>query len=136
LKYKWTFMRLKGRDAVRIGLAAMFLFTGANHFLGAGHAMAAMIPPPLTGAMWVIYVTGVLEIAGAVGLLVARWRAWAAWGLIALLVGMFPANVYSAVAGIPMGKYPPIPLWIRTPVQVLLIWLVWWSTIRKEKRRV
>ena len=129
-------MRITGRDAVRIGLAAMFLFTGANRFLGAGRAMAAMIPPPLTGAMWVIHGTGVLEIAGALGLLVIRSRRWAAWGLMALLVAMFPANVYSAVAGIPMGRYPPIPLWIRTPVQVLLIAGAWWSAIQGEKRRV
>ncbi len=122
-------MKFTGRDAVRIGLAAMFMFTGANHFLSARHAMAAMIPPPLTGAMWVIYATGVLELAGAVGLLVTRWRTRAAWGLIGLLVAMFPANVYSAVAGIPMGRYPPIPLWIRTPVQLLLIAGVWWSTL-------
>jgi hypothetical protein len=50
LRYTWA-------DAARIGLAALFIFTGASHFSSLGHDMAAMIPPPLTGAMWVIYVT-------------------------------------------------------------------------------
>ncbi|HVS31719.1 MAG TPA: hypothetical protein VMS98_09710, partial [Thermoanaerobaculia bacterium] len=57
------------RTVVTVALAIMFLFTAAAHFNAMRHDLAAMIPPPFTGAMWVIYVTGVLEIAGAVGLL-------------------------------------------------------------------
>ena len=118
------------RDAARIGLAVLFIFTGGSHFSNLKHDMAAMIPPPLTGALWLIYLTGVLEFAGAAGLLSARWRRLAAWCLIALLLALFPANVYAAIAGVTLGGAPPTRLWIRTPVQVFWIWLLWWSTLR------
>lgn len=123
------------RDAARIGLALLFLFTAGSHASSLKYDMAAMIPPPLTGALWVIYLTGVLEAAGALGLLTRRWRRPAAWGLIALLVGMFPANVYAALAGVTLGGAAPTPLWIRTPVQVFWIGLLWWSTLARQPGR-
>ena len=87
---KWT-------DAVRIGLAVMLLLTAGSHFSTLKYDLAAMIPPPLTGALWLIYLTGILEAAGAIGLLMLRVRRLAAGGLIALLVALFPANVYAAL---------------------------------------
>ena len=126
LKYRW-------RDAARIGLAAMFLFTGGSHFSSLARDMAAMIPPPLTGSLWVIYLTGVLECAGAVGLLTRRWRRPAALGLVALLVGLLPANVYAAVSGVPLGGNPPSALWWRVPLQVFWIAVLWWSSVGRER---
>jgi uncharacterized membrane protein len=117
-------------DAVRIGLAVMFAFTAVSHFSSLKYDLAAMIPPPLTGALWVIYVTGLLELAGAIGLITRSFRRPAAWGLIALLVGLFPANIYAAIAGVTVGGNAATPLLIRTPLQVLWIGLLWWSTIR------
>jgi uncharacterized membrane protein len=52
----------------------MFLFTAASHFSSLKYDLAAMIPPPLTGALWMIYLTGVLEALGAIGLLLPRFR--------------------------------------------------------------
>src|SRR5688572_33488504 len=86
------------RNAARVGIAVMFLFTATSHFSSLKHDLAAMIPPPLTGALWVIYVTGLLEGAGAIGLLIPGTRRMAAWGLVALLVALFPANVYAALS--------------------------------------
>ena len=80
------------RDAIRTGLGIMFLFTAASHFSGMKHDLAAMIPPPFTGELWVIYLTGVMQIAGAIGLMISRTRRWAAWGLAAMLVGLFPGQ--------------------------------------------
>jgi uncharacterized membrane protein len=120
VRYPWI-------DAARIGLAAMFMFTGASHFSSLKHDMAAMIPPPLTGALWVIYLTGALEIAGALGLLLPRWRKWAAWGLAALLVAMLPANVYAALNGVPLRGNPPSALWWRVPLQMFWIATLWRS---------
>jgi uncharacterized membrane protein len=125
-------LRFPWREAVRFGLAGMFMFTGASHFSSLGHDMAAMIPPPLTGAMWVIYVTGVLEFAGAFGLLLRRLLKWAAWGLIALLVAMLPANVYAALSGVALDGNPPSALWWRVPLQVFWIVMLWWSTLRSR----
>ena len=83
------------RDAARIGLAVMFAFTASSHFSSLSHDLAAMIPPPFTGSLWVIYVTGVLELAGAIGLLTRKWRRRAAICLALLLIALFPANVYA-----------------------------------------
>jgi uncharacterized membrane protein len=121
--------RFSWRDAARTGLAAMFMFTAASHFSALKHDLAAMVPPPLTGALWVIYLTGVLEILGAFGLLTARWRRWAAMGLIALLVAMFPANAYAAVAGVTLGGNTASALWWRAPLQLFWIAMLWWSTL-------
>jgi uncharacterized membrane protein len=121
------------RDAARIGIALMFLFTAASHFSSLKYDLAAMIPPPLTGALWVIYVTGVLEAAGAIGLLTRRWRRTAAWGLIALLVGMFPANVYAAMSGLTLGGEAATALWLRAPLQLFWIAVLWMSTLGHDE---
>src|SRR4028119_582385 len=62
------------RAAGRGALVTMFLFTGTSHFTGMKHDFAAMIPPPLPDDLWVIYLTGLFEIAGAVGLLIPPTR--------------------------------------------------------------
>jgi uncharacterized membrane protein len=120
-------LRQGWRDACRFGLAVMFVFTAVSHFSPLRKDMAAMIPPPLTGALWVVYLTGVLEALGAAGLLTRRFRRAAAWGLIALLLAMFPANVYAWLAGVTLGERAPSALWWRTPLQAFWILLLWWS---------
>ena len=119
------------RDAARIGLAVMFLFTAGSHFSSLKHDLAAMIPPPLTGALWLIYVTGVLEAAAAIGLLTRRWRRRAALFLMALLIALFPANVYAALEGITLRGEPPTPLWFRAPLQAFWLVALWWSTLAR-----
>ncbi len=118
------------RDAARIGIAALFLFTGAAHFSKLKRDMAAMVPPPFTGALWVIYMTGVLEIAGAVGLLLPALSRVAGWCLIALLIALFPANVYAALKSVHLGGRTATPLWFRTPLQIFWIAVLWWATLR------
>jgi uncharacterized membrane protein len=112
------------RDAARVGMAVMFVFTGGSHFSSLKHDLAAMIPPPLTGDLRVIYITGGLLLAGAVGLMVPRFRKWAGWGLAAMLVGLFPANIYAAMTGVTLGGSPTTPLWLRIPLQLFWIALL------------
>ena len=121
-------------DAVRIGLAVMFAFTAASHCSSLKHDLAAMIPPPLTGALWVIYVTGVLEMAGGVGLLLSRWRRLAGICLALLLIALFPANLYAALNGVTLGGEPASALWWRTPLQLLWLALLWWSAINARRK--
>ena len=85
---------------VQCGVAAMFTATGLSHFIGMREQLIAMVPPAIPAPGLVITVTGVLELAGAVGILWHRTAMWAAAGLTAMLVGMFPANVYAATKGI------------------------------------
>jgi uncharacterized membrane protein len=127
LRFRWV-------DANRIGLAAMFMFTATSHFSPLKYDMAAMIPPPLTGALWVIYITGILELAGAIGLMLTRWRTWAAWGLMSLLVAMLPANVYAALSGVTLQGNPAAALWWRVPLQLFWIGMLWWSSVKSREQ--
>lgn len=85
--------------SLRGGLAAMFLLTGSAHFVGLRAELISMVPAglPWPGAM--VTVTGVLELAGAIGLLWSRTAVPAAAGLGALLLAVFPANVHAATDG-------------------------------------
>jgi uncharacterized membrane protein len=110
----------------------MFLFTGFSHFTSLKRDFAAMISEPLPDDLWVIYLSGVFEIAGAIGVLVPRTRRIAGICLVLLLVAMFPANVDAALNGITLGGNEPASLWLRTPMQVLYIVLVWWTSVKKD----
>ena len=73
-----------------------------------------------------VLLTGVLELAGAAGLLFEATRYWAAWGLILLLAAMFPANVSAARRGVQLRGRGTTPLWLRTPMQVLFVGWAWY----------
>jgi len=118
------------RDAGRGALVIMFLFTGASHFTSMKYDFAAMIPAPLPNDLWVIYLSGVLEIVGAIGLLIPRTRKLAGICLVLLLVALFPANVYAALNEIPLRGEAPTPLWLRGPMQLLYIGMVSWTSIK------
>jgi uncharacterized membrane protein len=111
-------------------LAVMFVFTGSAHFARTKHDLARMVPRVFPRPLFVIYATGVLEFLGAAGLLIPRFRPGAALGLIALLVAMFPANVKAAQDQLPLRGRAATPLWLRVPMQVLFIALLWWSAAR------
>jgi len=110
-------------------VAIVFLVTSSAHFNGMKHDLAAMLPGPLAGELWIIYLTGVLEIAGAVGLLIPRTRRLAGMCLVLFLIVTFPANVDAALNGTPLGGEPPSPLWLRAPEQLLYVGMVWWTAI-------
>ena len=118
------------REAGRGALVIMFLFTGTSHFTSMKYDFAAMIPDPLPDGLWVIYLTGVFEIAGAIGLLIPQTRKLAGICLVLLLVAMFSANVNAALNAIPLGGQDPTPLWLRTPMQLLYIGMVWWTSVK------
>jgi uncharacterized membrane protein len=117
------------REAGLLAVAITFLFTGATHFTAIKHDYAAMLPGPLSGNLCVIYLTGALQMAGAVGLLIPRTRRLAGICLVLLLVAMFPGNVYAAVNEVPFRGEPPTPLWLRTPIQLLFIGAVLWTAV-------
>ncbi|MBF6326940.1 DoxX family protein [Nocardia transvalensis] len=105
--------------AVRVGLAAMFLLTATAHFLPPRRdALIAMVPPRLPSPAGLVTLTGVLELAGAIGLLIPPVAPIAALCLATLMVVMFPANVRAARAGIGV-KTMPLPA--RTVVQAMFI---------------
>lgn len=90
---------------------------------------AAMIPPPLTGQLWIIYLTGIFEIAGAIGLLVPLTKRLAGICLILLLLALFPANVYAVINAVQFRGAPPTDLWLRAAMQTIFVVAVWWGTV-------
>lgn len=113
-------------EALAVGLAGMFALTASAHFTPTRRAgLVAIVPPAVPAAALVVTVTGVLEIAGAAGLLVSpEWiaglRMAAAIGLSLMLVAMFPANVYAA--GHPRHPDAPhTPIVPRTILQIVFV---------------
>lgn len=117
-------------DSARWALAVMFVFTATAHFNKMKHDLAQMIPAFFPQRLALVYVTGILELLGAAGLLISRFQSLAGDCLIALLIGMFVANVNAAQKGVTLRGKPATPLWQRTPMQILFIALLWWSTRR------
>jgi uncharacterized membrane protein len=116
------------QDSARYALVVMFVVTASAHFNKMKHDLARMIPAYFPQALLIVYITGVLELLGAVGLMLPQFRGLAGICLIALLSGMFVANVNAAQKGVTLRGKPPTPLWLRAPMQVLFIALLWWST--------
>ncbi|MEV6964531.1 DoxX family protein [Hamadaea sp. NPDC051192] len=110
------------QPALRGGLALMFVTTGVVHFLPSWRRdMIAMIPPRLPRPDLLVTLTGVLELAGAVGLLIKPLAPLAASCLALLMLAMFPANVLAARRGLTLGGKPATPLPLRTVLQVVFV---------------
>src|ERR1700742_1841830 len=99
--------------AIAVGLAAMFVLTGVAHFAPPLRgSLIAIVPPRLPAPGLLVSFTGVLELLGAVGLLVPATRIAAAVGLLLLMVAMFPANIYAA-----RMTNPPKSMTVRLPLR-------------------
>lgn len=122
----WTRNTPRRGGWLRGALAALFIASGLVHLLRPSVYMP-MMPPYLPYAADLILVSGVAEIAGGAGLLFPPTRRVARYGLIALLVAVFPANVQMAANGFTDGASPFVLalLLARLPLQPLLIWLVY-----------
>ncbi|MEO5579837.1 MAG: DoxX family protein [Gemmatimonadaceae bacterium] len=116
-------------------LAGLFAFAGVMHFVVPG-SYAGIMPQWVPFPIELIYVTGALEIAGGIGLLVPHVRKWAAVGLILLLVAVFPANIQMLVNAMTRGDGPlgTALLWLRLPLQPLLIFWVFKAAIGRPSR--
>ena len=110
----------------RAVMILIFATAGTFHFL-APHRFTSIVPPWMPRADVLVALSGVAELAGAAGLVWARSRYWAGWGLIALLIAVFPANIQMLISTQHSGApiWWQIVLWLRLPLQPLMIWLVW-----------
>jgi len=116
------------QDSARYALAVMFIFAATAHFNKMKQDLARMIPAYFPHPLLLVHLTGVLELLGAAGLVFPQFRRLAAVCLIALLVGMFVANVNAAQKGVTLRAKPATALWLRAPMQAFFIALLWWST--------
>ena len=117
------------RRVLLLLLSAFFIYAGINHFRNPEFYVAIM-PRWLPAHLELVYVSGVFEVLGGVGVLVPATRAWAGWGLVALLVAVFPANVHMAVNPEPFvaDGWPLWALYLRLPLQLVLMAWAWWAT--------
>lgn len=116
----------RGAPRTRVALIIIFAFAGVMHFVSP-RTFIGIVPPWMPRADLLVALSGAAEIAGAAGLAWTRTRYWAGWGLIAMLVAVFPANIQMLINALnrPSPLWWQIALWVRLPVQLLLIWLVW-----------
>jgi uncharacterized membrane protein len=106
-------------------LSAMLLCVGLGHFI-VPHDFEAIVPEWLPAPDVLVFVSGLAEIAGAIGLQIAALRRAAAWGLVLLFVAVFPANLNMAFNAERFAHLIPAwALWARLPLQGLLIWWAW-----------
>ena len=113
--------------ALRIALAAMFVFTAVSHFHPRTRPdLIRIVPASLPAPALLVSATGLLELLGAIGLMVPRALPAAAYGLMALLLAMFPANVHAAREGLMIAGRRAAPLVWRLPLQLLWIAALWW----------
>jgi uncharacterized membrane protein len=115
-------------DAARYALAVLFGFTAATRLTPMREDLIRMVPRWLPYPRALVYLTGVFELAGAIGLLVPALQRLAGLGLVALLIAMFPANMNAASNDITLRDKPPTPLWLRLPMQLVFLGLTWWAT--------
>ena len=113
----------------RLALATLFLIAGFMHFI-ATDLFARIVPPYIPEHRAVVYLSGLAEITGSIGLLMPKFRCKAGAFLIVLLIAVFPANVYMASSNIQVTSHP-VPEWVlwgRLLLQPVLIVWVWWSS--------
>lgn len=114
-------------------LAAFLIAAGVMHFVDPWFFVQIM--PPYVPWHWeLVYLSGVIEIALGIALLVRSTRRAAAWGAIALFVAVFPANLHMAMANV---QFDPVPAmgqpsrtaaWLRLPMQIVFMAWAWWLT--------
>ena len=108
-------------------MAAFYVFAGYYHFKNPKFFLR-LIPPYLPWHKRLNYLSGAIEIFLGLFLLCPGYSTVAAWGVIALLIVIFPANIYHLQSTKPGGKEPIWALWLRLPFQAVFILWAWWYT--------
>lgn len=111
-------------------LALFFVAAGVNHFLSPPLYLELM-PPYLPSHHQLIYISGFAEILLGAGVVFQHTRRIAGWGLIALLIAVFPANIHATLHG--FRSVPSWILWARLPIQFVLIAWVYWCCVKENR---
>lgn len=121
------------RRALLYVMSTGYIVAGILHFV-VPELYVQIVPPVFPAALALVYLSGLAEIVVGIGLLIPRTRQYAAWATIALLVAIFPANIYMATHGVVIDGFPgggdPSSLvrWGRLPLQaVLILWAFWYT---------
>ena len=109
------------RKIVLFGLAVFFIFFGIDHFINPDFYLSIM-PPSFPLHKEAVYISGFFEIVGGVGVLIPRFRKIAGWGLVVLLIAVYPANIYMAVTPEAFPDIPVEMLYFRLALQFLFFY--------------
>ncbi len=112
-------------------LAAAFILGGINHFVMPAFYLRIM-PPYLPAHLFLIYLSGFLETGFGIGLLIPKTSRRAAWGIILLLIAVYPANIYMAMNTELFPDINPWIIYLRLPLQIVLIGWAFWHTKNDE----
>ncbi len=121
------------RSFSRVMLAIVFIGAGVLHFVKTPLYLSIM-PPYLPQPKLLVWISGIFEILGGIGVLPRQTRRFSGYGLIALLIAVLPANLYMA-SHAEKFHIAPIWLWLRLPLQGVLIAWVWWSALSSKAAR-
>ena len=108
----------------RFAFAAFMVAAGVNHFVDPDFYLSLM-PPWLPWHEPLVFWSGVAEVAAGLGVLIPPIRRWAGWFAIAVLLAVFPANVWMAVDSSVWPDVPTWARWARLPFQAFFIWWAW-----------
>ncbi len=124
---------LKLKPLLRYVLGILFIAAGLYHFINPDFYLRIM-PPYLPWHLFLVHLSGLFESALGILLLIPKFTRLAAWGLIALLIAVFPANIHMAMNPQLYPDIPPFTLWLRLPLQgVFIAWAYWYTGNRKER---
>ncbi|QRK13239.1 DoxX family protein [Archangium violaceum] len=113
--------------ALRAGVAALFVLTGGAHFIGMRADLMRRVPPVFGNPGFWVTLTGLAELAGAIGILIPVTRRISTVGLLLLLLAVFPANVYAATHQITLAGEAATPLLQRGIEQIVYFAAVLWA---------
>ena len=108
-------------------MSLFYILVGLNHFQNP-HWFVQIVPPSLPFKLELVYISGFFEVLFGFLILFKKFRFIIGWSLIALLIAVFPANIYLAMTnGLAMNTTPLIA-WVRLPFQFMFIYLAYWHT--------
>ena len=118
-------------------MASMYVFIGIKHFTDPQYFLD-IVPPQLPFKLFLVYLTGLIEVVGGVAILAPKTRKAGAYLLIFLLVSVFPANIYLYVSETPQSLLgiSEADALIRMPFQIPLILLAYWHSKKNHPKWV
>ena len=127
--------RLDARTRARVALSLFFAFTGIGHFIKTDE-LVSMMPASVPYRLEAVYITGVLEFLGAIGIWIPALRKLIGICLIVMLCAFLPVNIYAALQRVDFGGHEVGPAYLlaRVPVQAFLIWWTWFATLSLRSR--
>lgn len=109
------------RNLNLLGLSVFFIYFGVDHFINPDFYLSIM-PPSFPMHLEAVYISGLFEILGGIGVLLSKTRKLAGWGLFALLIGVYPANIYMALTPEAFPEIPLSALYFRLVLQFLFFY--------------